>query len=87
MNLEECRTRIDQIDEKILELYLERMNTVIEVAKYKKERNLPVLHPKREQEIIVKQRSKAPEELKQYVEALYQTLMETSRAYQNELLK
>lgn len=86
MNLEECRKEIDQIDTQLLQLYLRRMQTVIEVARYKKEHGLPVLHPKREQEIIDRQTAQSPEALRPYVRELYQTLMATSRAYQEQLL-
>ena len=87
MNLEECRQTIDQIDDQMLKLFTKRMETVIEVAKYKQEHNLPVLHPKREEEIIRRQTEKSPETLKPYVTELYQTLMKVSRDYQNALIK
>ena len=87
MNLEECRKKIDGIDDQILQLYLERMGIVISVAEYKQQNNLPILHSKREQEIIQKQMERSPEQLKMFVEEFFQTIMKTSREYQSLLLK
>ncbi|MBQ2720656.1 MAG: chorismate mutase, partial [Clostridia bacterium] len=43
MDLSEIRKKIDEIDSKLLPLFLERMNLSAEVAAYKKANNLPVL--------------------------------------------
>ena len=39
-----CRTRIDEIDEKLMALFEERMTIVLDVARYKKENNLPIFN-------------------------------------------
>ena len=42
MDLKELRNKIDETDEKILALFMERMEYCKGVADYKKEHNLPV---------------------------------------------
>ena len=48
MQLDECRQKIDVIDEKIRELFEQRMDVAAEVAAYKIEHDMPVLVPERE---------------------------------------
>ena len=86
MDLELCRTQIDEIDRKLLELYLRRMRTVAEVARYKQEHGLPVFHPEREQAILQRQTEQAPEERRPFVRVFWMALRANSRAYQKELL-
>ena len=44
------RAQIDEIDDKIVELFTQRMETAAKIADYKKAENLPILDPKREEE-------------------------------------
>lgn len=53
-NLEKLRDKIDKIDEKIIHLFEERMETVIKVAEYKKQNGIPILNEMREKEVIEK---------------------------------
>ena len=46
------REKINNIDNQIVELWKERMETALAVAQYKKENNLPVLDAKRERELL-----------------------------------
>ena len=43
MDIKELREQINEIDEKLVELFLKRMEVSAGVAAYKKERGLPVL--------------------------------------------
>lgn len=52
MELKEIRERIDTIDEKLLALFLERMECSDAVAAYKQENGLPILNREREREIL-----------------------------------
>ena len=52
MELSEVRTRIDAVDDQLLELFLERMALSEEVAAYKNEHHLPILNKSREREIL-----------------------------------
>ena len=47
-NLDEMRKKIDDIDSKITALFKERMETSLDIAKYKKEHSLPVFSDRRE---------------------------------------
>ncbi len=84
MELSEIRERIDSIDDKLLPLFIERMNLAKEVAEYKKEHSLPILNKGREREILKKIMAESGD-LEQYSHRLYSTIFELSRAYQEML--
>ena len=86
MGLEDCRSRIDSIDRRLLELFVERMGVVAEVAEIKRRSGMPVLNSSREQEILDKVASSAGPEFAEYAMELFRKLMELSRAYQNRRL-
>ena len=44
------REKIDSIDEQLVRLFAERMETAAKIAEYKKEHGIPVLDRKRENE-------------------------------------
>ena len=50
MELSEIRKRIDEVDSKLVDLFVERMALSAQVADYKKENNLPIYVPSRERE-------------------------------------
>ena len=52
--LDDAREIINEIDEKMIELFIRRMAAVSMVAEYKIENNIPVLDSIREDEIINK---------------------------------
>ena len=54
MNLEEIRTEIDALDKQLLALFERRMDLCRDVALYKKEHNLPVFQPEREEKLLEK---------------------------------
>lgn len=84
MDLSEIRKKIDEIDSKLLPLFLERMNLSAEVGAYKKANNLPVLNKGREREILDRV-MKESGEMDQFSHRLYTTIFELSRAYQDSL--
>ncbi len=86
MEIKELRDIIDNTDEQICELFKTRMNAAYEIAKYKKENNLPVLAPIREREILAKVSAKTGEELEMYARTLYNTIFDVSRSYQTRLI-
>ena len=61
MDLNDYRTRIDQIDDQLVKLFAERMETVVGIAKYKEEHNLPVLDAGRERKKLLALAEKSPE--------------------------
>lgn len=87
MELNDYRTRLDEIDTQLLALFAERMDTAAEIAAYKKAHDLPVLAPQREQDILMRVRQSSGETLAPYAVSLFQTLLSLSRAYQETLLK
>ncbi len=82
MNLEKARETIDRVDRELIKLFEERMEAVKEVAKFKKEHNLPIFNGKREREIVNKLTSQVSPDLALYVKILYNTLFAVSREYQ-----
>ena len=53
-DIDDYRNRIDEIDKEITKLFEERMDTVINIANYKKDNNLPIFNRDREDEVIEK---------------------------------
>lgn len=85
MDIKDIRARIDEVDTKILDLFLERMDLSTEVVNYKIEHGLPILNKEREREILrnVKEKAGSREE---YAYQLFVKLMELSKASQREIL-
>ncbi len=81
-SLENSRMRLNEIDDRIAELFSERMTIAGDVAKYKKENNLPVLSPAREREIITRLVAGKEDDLAQYIKTLYLTIFDISRSHQ-----
>ena len=85
MELSEIRTKIDAVDDQLLQLFLERMNLAEEVAAYKNEHHLPILNKQREREVLAKVTEKAGDK-ERYAYHLYSTLFELARSRQAELI-
>ena len=81
--LEQLRGDIDAIDRQIVDLMKRRMGTVAQVAEYKKANNIPVLDTSRERALLSKVGQEAGEELADYVQSMYRTIMAASRSYEN----
>ena len=86
MDLTDYRNKLDGIDSQILALFKERMETVADIAAYKKENGLPVLAAGREKEILDRVREESGKDLAPYAVSLFETLMHLSREYQKTLL-
>jgi len=86
MDLKDLRNEIDKIDEELVNLFVRRMETAAQIAKYKKENNLPIFVPAREQEKLVDVSEKAGPEMADYTKTLYALLFELSRSYQSKLI-
>ena len=81
--LEQLRGQIDQIDDKIIALFKERMQVSDKIAYYKKEHDMPTLAPGRERALLARVSEEAGEEFADYTESLFRTIMAASRSYQN----
>ena len=87
LNLEAIRGQLDQIDDEMIRLFVQRMRLVSDVAAYKKENGLPILDTGRERQIINRVSLQAGEDLEHYAKLLYQTLFSVSRSYQADQLR
>ena len=85
MDLNLLRQEIDAIDDKLVALFVQRMQIAAQIGSYKKEQGLPVFVPEREQQKLAAVAEKAGSEMADYTKALYVLLMELSRAYQIKL--
>ncbi len=87
MDLKQLRDNIDNIDNEILSLFLERMELCRDVAEYKRVNNLPVFQGNREDEIIsrIKKQTNDPD-LENGTAALFTTIMDISKHLQNQKL-
>ena len=81
--LEQLRGDIDAIDRQIVDLMKQRMETVAQVAEYKKANNIPVLDTGRERALLSKVGQEAGEELADYIQSMYRAIMAASRSYEN----
>ena len=86
MSIEELRQKINDIDSRLVKDFDERMKVALEIEKYKKENNMPVLDPAREREVINRQTGCVDESMAMYVKLLYNTIFDISRSYQQRYL-
>lgn len=83
--LVELRNQIDQIDEKMADLFAQRMRIVKQVGEFKKTNNMPILDKERENIVIEKGNKLIKDEnLKKYYQEFLIDLMDISKKYQNE---
>lgn len=85
-DIKDIRKKINEIDEKMRQLWLERLECSKEVADYKKQHNLPILDENREKEVINQnaQYILDPTTKKHYIDFLH-SLMDISKNYQAEI--
>ena len=86
MELSEIRERINNINDEMLKLFLERMKLSESVAEQKRANGLPVLDKTRERQILAEMMEKAGPENEAYVYQFFTEIMNLSKARQNELL-
>ena len=86
MDIKELRTKIDAVDEQLVNLYTERMKLAGQVAEYKKANNMKIFDSARERQLLDKVATQAGEEHEDSTRILFSTLMELSRSYQSKLL-
>ena len=86
MDLHSYRDRIDEVDDKLLEVFRERMDICRQIAEFKKERGLPGLDAVRERDKLADIGNKAGDELRSHAYMLFNMLFELSRAHQGGIL-
>lgn len=86
-DLAQCRKEIDEIDQKLMELFEQRMNVAKDVVTYKKAHGMEIFQPAREQEVIEKNRNRVKnDDLKDYGAKFIQAMMDISKDYQFDFL-
>jgi len=86
MDIQELRKQINEIDAELVKNFDARMKVALEIAKYKKENNLPVFDPARDRDVLNKQVAAVDEDMAMYVKLLYNTLFDLSRSYQQRYM-
>jgi len=84
MDLNDYRKEIDRIDDQLIALFAQRMETAEKIAEYKKANGLRVLDARREKEKMREILDKTPDDLREYVSSLYSLIFELSRSYQSK---
>ena len=86
MDINDYRTKIDEVDKQMVDLFCRRMKITEDIAKYKKENSINVLDTQRERKLLDKVEELAGEEYGDYARRLYSSLMELSRANQVKII-
>ena len=84
MDLSQLRSQIDNIDDRLISLFGQRMEIAAQIADYKKQNNLPIYVPSREREKLLDVSQKAGAEMANYTRVLYSMIFELSRSYQSK---
>jgi len=89
IEIKKLRNNIDGIDGQILDLISRRLAEVEKVVTLKKEHDIPVYHPAREEDLISKLRSQAAESgiNPDFMEELYRVILRNSRVEQTVKMK
>ncbi|MDL2253925.1 chorismate mutase [Ruminococcaceae bacterium OttesenSCG-928-I18] len=77
--LDALRQQIDEVDERLIPLFVQRMDAVQKVAQVKQENNLAVLDAKREAAILQKASTLAGEEMRGEISLLMRALLALSK--------
>ncbi len=86
--LKDIRQKITETDNKMAELFVQRMELVGKVAEYKKENSLPIYDPEREEQVVAEGIKRIKEDkLKPYYVSFLKNNMEISRRYQSGILE
>ena len=86
-DLTQARKEIDSINKQMAELFKQRMELSVQVAKYKMENNMPIYDKERETVILEQMADLAGAELAEYTQELFSTLISLSKAYQEKLME
>ena len=82
IELELMRKKIDEIDDKLLALFKERLEVSKKIGLLKKKYKMEIFDPQREQEIIDDCTQNISEDEKVYVEKFLRNLMDISKEVQ-----
>lgn len=85
-DIADIRKEIDEVDDKIAELFLKRMEMIEDVAESKKERHAPVTDPARERSILSRVTGAVGEKYENGARLLFTTLFGITKARQRVIL-
>lgn len=84
IELELMRKKIDEIDDKLLVLFRERLEVSKKIGLIKKKNNIKIFDPEREQEIIDNSLKNISGTERIYIEKFLKNLMDISKEVQSE---
>lgn len=84
-DLLKLREEIDRIDKSLVSLLAERMEVVKKIGEIKKENNLPVNDPKREEKVIEKVRTLAGDKYPGEIEEIYRNLFIVAKKLEDKV--
>ena len=87
MDLQQIREEIDAIDDELVQLLEKRMDMAVKVAEYKKQNNIPIYNPTREQEVLDRMAKKVSGDRVAAISKIYSLLFLLSRNEQEKLIK
>ena len=85
--LEHLRKEIDEIDNKLIELFALRMKTVEKIAKYKQDNNIKITNKNRENKINEKIENYPFHIIRHYYGPVSKEIIKASKRYQKDLIK
>lgn len=86
MDIQSYRSKFDEIDRKLVDLFTERLALSRDIAAYKAKNNLPVYDPIREKEILQEISGSVSEEMAPAMDALFSLILDLSRSEQNRIV-
>lgn len=84
IELELMRKKIDEIDDKLLVLFKERLEVSKKIGLLKKKYNIKIFDPQREQEIIDNCIQNVSDDERKYIEKFLRNLMDISKEVQSK---
>lgn len=86
-SLEKLRQQIDDCDQILVQTFEKRMEIVLQILEYKREKGLPIFHPKREEKVIENVLLKLKDKsFSREIKALYDEIFRLSRHLQSREL-
>lgn len=85
MDLQELRSKIDEVDKELIRLFNERMNISADIAKFKQKEGLPIYNPERERNKLYDMALQTDEQIRLYGTSLYSFLFDLSKSYQRKI--
>ncbi|MBO7357141.1 MAG: chorismate mutase [Lachnospiraceae bacterium] len=82
--LRELFQKLDETDDKLLELFVYRLNLLKDIGTLKKRKEMEIFNPERERATISRLLQNAPEEFHASIDAIYAKIFEVSGTIQNK---